>query len=161
MKLNTINSIIIKSTFAILCIYLCGEISSTLFNHVLKTLLIQWDFHPWFRLIIIGLEIWIAFLIFTKEHNTKRLVKTPLKRLFILTSSLLLLTLLKPYYEASYMVECYFSLLDGSLDGVFENMARNKQYVSIIEYILYALSILGIGIYINKFSNNCITYGNK
>ena len=153
MKLDTKSSILLKGILAILCIHLSGIVASTILDHILKILPIKWDIHPWFRLLIVCLELWMAFLILTKERYIIYLDNSRLLRLCLITSCLFILVALKPYYTVSYMV-CGNALLDGSLDGVFENMNMNKYYVSIIEYVLYGISTLCIGVYVKKNQTN-------
>jgi len=102
---------------------------------------IEYNQLPWFRLVILIIEILFIIRFLEKKLNTLDINDQSFLRLIAFSVILFISAQFDHYYDYSPGF-CGNALLDGSLDDFFSSRNSNLNYVHIIETILLSLGIV-------------------
>lgn len=124
----------------VMSIHWGGIVLTALFDNI-GELLISYDQLPWFRLVIVGIEIPLIIRLLNGKSKKAGIKAKSMLRLGILSIALFIWAQFD-YLTVPSSGFCGNALLDGSLDDMLDNRNRNESYVHAIETGLISFGML-------------------
>ncbi len=118
-----------------------GSVVLTALLENIVGMFIEYNQLPWFRLVILIIEILFIIRFLEKKSNNLDINEQSFLRLIVFSVILFISVQFDHYYEYSPGF-CGNTVLDGSLDDYFASRSSNLSYVHIIETILLSVSIV-------------------
>tara|TARA_B110000211_G_C13824022_1_gene440540 strand:+ start:237 stop:683 length:447 start_codon:yes stop_codon:yes gene_type:complete len=136
--MNNKKTILLYGFLLVNSIHWGGFVLTALLNNVIG-IFIQFDDLPWFRIVILIIEIFVVIRLLNYQSN--EITAKSLLMLMTFTIVLFIGTQFDSYYDYSPSF-CGNSLIDGSLDSLYNKRNQNLNYVHIIETLLLSTGIV-------------------